>query len=148
MFFPSVDGSPQNAAVLSGCGRYPLVAFLHGQCNDADHFLAWDVLPAQLARSGYVVAVPELASVPPFGEGTNPDVTLVNQVLQWMRASWAHKATLLPRPMTAIVGHSWGALLGAVVARGLLAQGSVSAYASLSGGWLEWPPSRPGRSRR
>jgi hypothetical protein len=45
--------------------------------------------------------------------------------------------------MTAVVGHSWGALLGAHVVTRLQAQGAVSAYASLSGGWLEWPASPP-----
>jgi pimeloyl-ACP methyl ester carboxylesterase len=143
VFFPSIDGSPQNASILTGCGGYPLVAFLHGQCNDAEHYRAWDLVPIQLARSGYVVAVPELSSTPPFGGDTNPDIGLVEQTLLWMRTSWAHNASLMPRPMTAIVGHSWGALLGAVVARRLLPQSSVSAYASLSGGWLEWPSSPP-----
>jgi pimeloyl-ACP methyl ester carboxylesterase len=145
VFYPSVEGSPQDAPLLIGCGRYPLVAFLHGQCDEVDHYLKWDLVPAELARSGYVVAVPELSSVPPFDESTNPDVSTVEQVVQWMRASWAHREVLLPRPMTAIVGHSWGALLAGVVARRLQATSSVSAYASLSGGWLEWPsvPPRP-----
>lgn len=143
VFYPSIDGSPQNAQILIGCGRYPLVAFLHGQCNEADHFRAWDLVPIQLARSGYVVAVPELSSHPPFGGADNPDVARVEQVLLWMRTSWSHAAMLMPQPMTAIVGHSWGALAGAVVASRLLPQSAVSAYASLSGGWLEWPPSPP-----
>lgn len=143
VFFPSIDGSPQHAAVLSGCGDYPLVVFLHGQCREADHYQAWDLLPAVLARSGYVVAVPELPSTPPFGGSSNADIALVEQVLAWMRASWAHAAALMPRPMTAVVGHSWGALLGAFVVTRLQAQGAVSAYASLSGGWLEWPPNPP-----
>jgi hypothetical protein len=143
VFFPSIDGSPQNAQILDGCGRYPLVAFLHGQCNDAEHYRAWDLVPAQLARSGYVIAVPELSSQPPFGDGPNADVAVVEQVLLWMRASWPHRSLLMPRPMTAVVGHSWGALLAGVVAARLQAAGSVSAYASISGGWLEWPPSPP-----
>ena len=142
VFFPSVDGSPQHAQILTSCGRYPLVAFLHGQCNEPDRHLKWDLVPAQLARSGYVVAVPELSNVPPFGDST-ADINRVEQVLLWMRTQWTHAATLMPRPMTAIVGHSWGALLGAVIATRLQAQGAISAYASLSGGWLEWPPMPP-----
>lgn len=143
VFYPSTDGSPDNAPILAGCGRYPLVVFLHGQCNEGDHYLVWDLVPAQLARSGYVVAVPELPSTPPFGGAANPDIALVEQVLIWMRASWAHAGMLMPRPMTAVVGHSWGAMLGAFVAIRLQAQGAVSAYASLSGGWLEWPSTPP-----
>lgn len=138
--YPSVDGAPENAPLLEGCGRYPLVVFLHGQCGDTDHFRAWDILPAQLARSGYVVAIPELSSSPPWGE-SNPDVALVQQVLFWMRGSWEHAQVLLPPPVTAIVGHSWGALLGARVARQLQSQGNlfkVGAYVSLSGPWIEW----------
>jgi hypothetical protein len=84
VFFPSIDGSPQNAQILTGCGRYPLVAFLHGQCNEPDRYLKWDLVPSQLARSGYVVVLPELSNGPPFGD-SNPEVELVEQVLLWMR---------------------------------------------------------------
>ncbi len=140
VFFPSTDGSPQNAQILTGCGRYPLVVFLHGQCVQPNRFLLWDLAPSQLARSGYVVAVPELSNNPPFGnEANNADVALVEQVLLWMRTQWPHAAALMPRVMTAVVGHSWGALLAGIVARRLQGQNAVSAYASFSGGWLEWP---------
>jgi acetyl esterase/lipase len=72
----SYDRSPvprrRTRPILSGCGRYPLVVFLHGQRNDVDHYLVWDLVAAQLARSGFVVAVPELPSAPPFGGTSNP----------------------------------------------------------------------------
>jgi pimeloyl-ACP methyl ester carboxylesterase len=144
IFYPSVDGSPENAAMLTDCGRYPLVLFLHGDCSEADHFRAWELLPAQLARSGYVVAVPEHAARDPWDE-PNTDVQLAEQVLVWMRSTWDNAASLLPPPITAVVGHSWGALLAGLVARRLQGQGAVSAYVSIGGGWLEWPPdvSRP-----
>lgn len=58
--FPSTDGSPDTGLPLAGCGRYPLVLFLHGSCREPDHFRRWDLLAARLARAGYVVAVPEL----------------------------------------------------------------------------------------
>jgi hypothetical protein len=96
VFYPSVDGSPENAPIVAGCGQYPLVVFLHGQCNDADHHLAWDVVPPALARSGFVVAVPELPSTPPFGGQSNPDIAIVEQVLAWMRSSWVHAGRSCP----------------------------------------------------
>jgi dienelactone hydrolase len=147
VYYPTTDGTPENAALVTGCGRYPLVIFLHGQCSEPDHFLRWDLVPRQLARSGYVVAVPQLSSIPPFG-GDNPDVTRAEQVLDWMRTSWPHAALLMPPPMTGVAGHSWGALAGAMLATRLQARGAISAYASLSGGWLEWPsvPPRPTRA--
>jgi hypothetical protein len=41
VFFPSLDGSPQDAAILQGCGLYPRILFFaHGDCNDdTDHYL-------------------------------------------------------------------------------------------------------------
>lgn len=63
MFFPSLDGAPAIAPPLTGCGRYPLIVCAHGQCADPDHYRKWTHLPAQLARSGYVVAVPKLHGI-------------------------------------------------------------------------------------
>ena len=69
---------------------------------------------------------------------TGSDMQLVSDVLMWMRNQWGLRAFLLPR-RTGIVGHSWGALLGAQFA----ADAGVSAFASLGGGWAEWPPVPP-----
>jgi hypothetical protein len=149
VFYPSLEGSPQDAPMLTGVGRYPAVLFLHGQCNESgggpEHYLRWDLAPIQLARSGYVVIVPRLASNAPFGGHDNPDVSLALDAVRWLRSTWAHRGELMPAPMTAVVGHSWGALAGGAVAERLQAEHSISAYASLSGGWLEWPstPARP-----
>ena len=143
VFFPTIDGSPQNAAILTGCGRYPLIAFLHGHCElQRERHKLWLLHPAQLARSGYVVVVPELRNYGPF-DSSNPEIAQVLDVLTWMRSSWSHAAALLPPPMTAVVGHSWGAMLGGHVARNLALTNSCSAYASLSGGWVEHPLPRP-----
>lgn len=147
IYYPSVEGSPENAPIVTGCGRYPLIVFLHGQCVEPDHFLRWDLVPRRLARSGFVVVVPQLASLPPFGD-TNPDVTRAEQVIDWMRAAWPHAAALMPPPMTGVAGHSWGALAGAVLATRLQARGAISAYASLSGGFIEWPSNPPRPTRR
>jgi hypothetical protein len=58
VFYPTLDGSPQDAPPLIGCG------FSHGQCAvsqgkpPSDFYKAWYDLPATLARAGYVVVVP------------------------------------------------------------------------------------------
>ena len=137
---------PERRRVAGHCARarevrpLSLVVFLHGQprFGAPEQFRAWNLLPAQLARSGYVVAIPELAAGDPWAEG-NPDVPLVVQVLIWMHSSWQHASVLLPLPATAIVGHSFGALLGARVARQLHGGPfEVAAYVSLSGVWRWW----------
>jgi alpha/beta superfamily hydrolase len=137
VFFPSIDGSRADARMLEPCGRYPLVMFLHGHCSEDRplNHRKWYELPAQLARSGYVVVVPYL---PATSGGTapstpgHPDIPLILRIMQWMRTDWDYARVLLPAPATAIVGHSFGALLGGRVA---LEQQGISAYVSLSGVW-------------
>src|SRR6266849_7385790 len=147
VFFPSLDGSPQYGAMLEPCGRYPLIMFLHGSCPaDAPlNYTKWHDLPAELARSGYVVVVPHL---PHTGSGSDfpSDIPLVLSIMRWMRTDWGYARVLLPEPATGIVGHSFGALLGAQVAleqQLLAAQGreaiQISAFASLSGAWFNSP---------
>jgi pimeloyl-ACP methyl ester carboxylesterase len=142
VFYPSLDGSVWDAAILAGCGRYPLVVFLHGNCPGlADGYKSWFELPAQLARSGYVVVVPHLPGISggtgPFG-GTG-DGDLVRSVITWMRTEWQYADSLMPEPATGVVGHSWGGLLAAQVA----ADGDAAALATLSAGWSEWPSQPP-----
>jgi hypothetical protein len=85
--------------------------------------------------------VPELDYPIPPWEDPAPQVPLLEQLLLWMRSSWEFVDVLLPRPATAIVGHSYGALLGGrVVAR---QQHPFSAYASLSGVWDSWDSPMP-----
>lgn len=138
IFFPSLDGAVESAPLLEGCARYPLIVFAHGHCiGDADHYRRWFRLPAMLARSGYVVVVPHLASI---SAGASPsvevhaDLPTLEEVVDWARSGWEHADVLLPPPATGIVGHSFGAMLGARFAVG----GPVSAYAGLSGGWGDW----------
>lgn len=143
IFYPSVDGSPPNAPILTGCGRYPLVLFAHGHCGQPggwmpDHH-AWIELCATLARSGYIVVAPLLA------HGDSPpenvlDRARVVRMLQWMRARWEHRDALLPASATGLAGHSWGAgVCAEVIGQGLH---EAAAFASLSGKSI-----RPARSR-
>ena len=138
IFFPSLDGSVETAPLLEGCGRYPLILFAHGHCQgDVDHFRRWFRIPAQLARAGYVVIVPLLAG---NAGGSNPSVSshpdegTLHAVLTWARSGWEHSNVLMPPPATGVVGHSFGAMLGARFALGR----QIDAYAGMSGGWQDW----------
>jgi hypothetical protein len=143
IFFPSLDGAVFDAPILEGCGRYPLIVFAHGNCSEptGDHYRKWFELPAQLARSGYVVVAPMLAGTAggSYPWDNNAELALLRDTVAWMRTGWEHKAVLLPAPATGVAGHSYGALLGLRLA----VEGSVSAYASLSGPWSEWPSIPP-----
>lgn len=131
VYFPSIDGTPASARYLQGCGLFPLVIFLHGNCSsEPNHYRKWVYLPYTLARGGYVVAAPRLPGVE--SGSWDADVTLVQDLITWMRHGWRFRAGL--ERTTGIVGHSYGAMLGAVVAPTV----SADAYVSLSGGWIEW----------
>jgi pimeloyl-ACP methyl ester carboxylesterase len=137
VFFPSLDGAVFDAPILQGCAHYALIVFCHGHCGESDHYKKWYEIPAALARSGYVVVVPQL---PQVGSGIHPsgadgDFALLGQFETWIRGSWEHRAVLQPPPATGMFGHSFGALLAG---RYALSAG-VSAYASLSGVWQDWP---------
>ena len=137
VFFPSLDGSPQDGAILQGCGLYPLILFVHGECTgDADHYLRWYYLPQELARAGYVVAVPELpgisAGIFPPNDTSTQDTLL--DVLSWMRQDWEYFQTLMPAPATGLAGHSFGGMHAGILATKVAVAGVVS----LSGTWDQW----------
>ncbi len=139
IFFPSLDGAVGTAPILQGCGRYPVVLFAHGHCHrDTDHYRRWFRIPAQLARAGYVVVVPHLAGNAGGqyhpSSSNHPDEATLASVLSWVRSDWVHAELVLPPPATGVVGHSYGAMVGARFA----VDRPVSAYAGLSGGWQEW----------
>jgi pimeloyl-ACP methyl ester carboxylesterase len=137
VFYPSPDPfSDRSDTSMLDCGQYPLVIFLHGhRQGDPDIYKRWTRLPAALARSGYVVVVPRL---PGNSGGQSPwasdDLDHAKAVLAWMQNEWKHHDHLMRSPGPAIVGHSYGALLGARLAP----QIGASAYVSLSGGWKEF----------
>ncbi len=136
VFFPSLDGAVFSAPILSGCGHYPLILLAHGDCHLSDeHYKAWFTLPAQLARAGYVVAVPELPSITTNPAVENhPALQAIAATQAWMHVGWEHQAVLMPETATGIIGHSFGAMLAARFA----ATHKLAAYVSLSAGWHDW----------
>jgi dienelactone hydrolase len=137
VFFPSLDGSVFDAPIFEGCGRFPAIQFAHGHCARAGaaHHKRWHDLPVQLARSGYVVVVPELPAMGthPSAED-HPALGAVAGALSWLRGDWEHRDVVLPAPATGIAGHSWGGLLAARFA----GRGSLRAFASLSTDHSDW----------
>lgn len=140
VYYPSLDGSPPCAPFLTGPGHFPLVLFLHGACAAAEHhYTKWARLPAVLARSGFVVAIPDLDGIGYAWELNNATYTLIGQVHDWMRKTWSHSQYLMQPPILGIVGHSYGALHGAQVA----ITTPATAIVSLGGVWSEWPSVPP-----
>ncbi|MDP9352452.1 MAG: alpha/beta fold hydrolase, partial [Chloroflexota bacterium] len=137
VYYPTLGESVYNEVFLRGCGEYPLVIFLHGHCSETDHYKHWHYVPVQLARSGFVVVAPQLPGIQggssPFGEPES-DLILAQDVLWWMRDASEYRSQLECPPSTGIVGHSYGALLGARLSTVVRA----AAYVSLGGGWGEW----------
>lgn len=130
IWYPTLDGSPQHAEILKGCGRYPLVILAHGSCpQDDEPHKSWFELPAVLARAGYLVLVPKLDLGAPSGNDAGRE--LIGRLAGWARSDWEHADAVMPAPATALVGHSWGAGLMGHVAQS--APGSYSAFVSLSG---------------
>jgi alpha/beta superfamily hydrolase len=143
VFYPSPGPfSDRSYTSLLDCGQYPLVIFLHGHRTlDPDIYKRWTRLPAALARSGYVVVAPKLPYIAsgtfPFSAQGDQDLNHAKAALAWMQSGWEHRDHLVRSPGPAIVGHSFGALLGARLAP----QIGASAYVSLSAGW-KWVDSK------
>jgi hypothetical protein len=136
VYYPSIDGAVQNAPMLELCGKFPLILFLHGHCQAEDnHVYRWERTLAQLARSGFVVAAPHL----PIAAGPQQQQAfdMALGVLRWMRRHWTGRSVLLPE--TGVCGHSYGAMMACRVAT----TEPVSAFASMSARWHEWPTYGP-----
>lgn len=141
VFYPSLDGSPDGAQFLSSCRKYPLILFVHGQCAEPEHYKRWSKLAAQLARSGYIVAIPQWPGTHPW----DADYLMLARLRAWMFAPPAASDAETGRVWagqidfrTGIAGHSYGALLAARLF-------SLSAFVSIDGVWDDWPsmPANP-----
>lgn len=141
VFFPSLDGNPESAPPLLGCGTYSLVVLCHGHC-DSESFKAWYELPAELARSGFVVLVP---AFPGIGAGTNPsspesgDLAVLDDAVGWLRTQWEFRDLLRGPKDVGVFGHSFGGLLATLYA----GQGKAVALATLGAVFGEWTAGTP-----
>lgn len=143
VFYPTGDIAPapgQPAKFLEHCtARWPLVIFLNGEqpCPipiDLDYFKSWTTQPATLARSGYVVVVPQFFPGP---QNDEMNARLFSRFVDWARNDWEHASFLDPRPgSTAVLAHGLGAMTLPLIA-GM--RTDISAYASLGGQWKDRP---------
>jgi pimeloyl-ACP methyl ester carboxylesterase len=129
------DGPAHPVPILKHClARWPVVLFLHGQppCPIPNYNRTWTDLPADLARSGYVVVAPQHEATLPADNSSAP---FVASFIDWARSGWEHSRWVDKRGVsTAVVGHSYGALLTARVAQ---IRSDVAACVCLSGPWDE-----------
>ena len=124
VYYPSLDGTPSATAILDLCECFPLVLLVHGDCGGNPYY-QWDLMPAQLARCGYVVAV----TYGVLSQGQTSDTLKLHQAESWLRTYWEHADRIMAPPNTAVIGHSYGATLAAQLA----AEMPLKAFASRSG---------------
>lgn len=134
VFYPTLgpyyDMPP--GSIASGCGPYPLVILLHGNCEgDTEVYKHWIELPETLARSGYVVVVPKMPGIANGYVFQDSDIAHAKAVIDWMYNGWEYHDQLTRSPAPAVIGHSFGALLGTR----LVPEIGASAFVSLSAGW-------------
>ena len=142
VYYPSVAGSPRCAPFLAASGRYPLVVFIHGDCSaEKFHYTKWARLPRILAKSGFVVAIPDLQPIGHPSNTNNSTYARIKDVIDWMRLRWSRRSSLVGVDTLGIIGHSFGALHGLQLASTM----NPKAFVSLSGQVSEFPsgPPRP-----
>jgi pimeloyl-ACP methyl ester carboxylesterase len=140
IYYPSLDGSPQNARIAKQCAsRYPVVLFLHGQPpageSTPQYHQEFHRVGRDLAKSGYVVVAPSRRASLPDATSAPAMIAEAKADLAWVRSQWSESTWVDPLPeSTAVMGHSYGALLAA---RFAAANPDIRAFASLSGPYQE-----------
>src|SRR5262245_42871191 len=99
-----------------------------------EHYKQWFYPQAQLAESGYVVAVPSFGKLGHPSDTGQPAYAIIDGTRTWMHNQWEYRDVLMPEPATAVYGHSFGALIAAIYA----SSHEVAAFAGLSGVWRDW----------
>lgn len=136
VYFPSLAFNDERRILKLCLDRWPLVLFLHGlppsppcPAGDTRNFLRWRRIPSLLAKSGYVVAVPDYSAVLPASD--SPSIGHMLGVIDWLRTQWEDANWVDKRPnAVAVAGHSFGALLAARLAQ---ARPGMGAYVGLGG---------------
>ena len=122
IYYPSVDGTPSSARMLRLCNtKWPVVLFLHGQppagVSASGYQRRFSVTMGELARSGYVVVAPNYDAELATPDASPAMVAAAMQDVSWVRHNWSEAGSVDQRPeQTAVMGHSYGALLAARVA--------------------------------
>lgn len=122
IYYPSLAFNDTHRILKLCLDRWPLVLFLHGlspspPCSTSTlDYLRWRRIPAMLAKSGYVVAVPNYGATAP--EADSPLMQRMKDVIDWVRTDWEDARWVDKRPTSvAVAGHSFGALLAARIAQ-------------------------------
>lgn len=145
VYYPSHETFSETHRILKLClDRWPLVLFLHGlspgrpPCapgSTNQYYLRWRRIATLLARSGYVVAVPDYVPDPEPG---SPQINRMLSVIDWLRTNWEHARWVDKRPeAVAVAGHSFGALLAARLAQ---RRPGMGAYVGLGGPFTLFDP--------
>jgi pimeloyl-ACP methyl ester carboxylesterase len=138
IFYPTFEGNTSAPPILKLCvTRWPVVHFLHGDppagVANAGYHKKWFRFAISLARSGFVVVVPSHDARIPSDE----DVVRAQADLDYVRNQWSNSAWVAKQPeLTAVAGHSYGALTAAKIAG---AHPEFGAFVSLGGGFSELP---------
>lgn len=136
VYYPSYAFNDSKRILKLCLDRWPLVLFLHGlspspPCSTPDtaDYLRWRSIPMLLAKSGYVVAVPDYSAGLP--EADSPLIDRMLSVIDWLRTDWQDARWVDKRASSvAVAGHSFGALLAARLAQ---RRPGMGAYIGLSG---------------
>ncbi|WP_162906967.1 alpha/beta hydrolase [Allorhizocola rhizosphaerae] len=138
IFYPTFEGFTNAPPILKQClTRWPVVHFLHGDppvgVQNPGYHKKWFRFAISLARSGFVVVVPSHDARLP----SNPDISAAEADLNFVRNQWSNSAWVAKQPeLTAVAGHSYGALTAATIAG---AHPEFGAFISLGGGFSELP---------
>lgn len=138
VYYPSHETFSETHRILKLClDRWPVVLFLHGlrpglpPCapgSTNQYYLRWRRIATLLARSGYVVAVPDYVPDP---EPNSPQIDRMLATIDWLRTGWEHARWVDKRPTSvAVGGHSFGAVLAARIAQ---RRPGMGAYVGLAG---------------
>ncbi|MEV0460377.1 alpha/beta hydrolase [Catellatospora methionotrophica] len=139
VYYPTYGGATAGAPMLKLClTRWPVVLLLHGQppkgVSLTRYHVRWERFAAVLARCGYAVVVPSHPAQLSQG-GDDPAITATAADLAWVRTQWEHRRWIDDRAVsTAVIGHSYGGLLGARV---MAANPDFAAFVSLGAPYAE-----------
>lgn len=138
IYYPTDKGFTDAPPILQQCiGRWPVVLFLHGQppngIDIAGYQRRFALIGADLARCGYVVVAPNHGAELPKSDRAPELVAQAMADVAWVREQWS-ESKWVDKTSTAVMGHSYGALLAARVAA---AHPEIGALVSLSGGYHE-----------